>query len=72
MTSIQVLFFIEPYILSELREGNFNLITATEVIEHTVDTADFLKRLAIRLATGGILLITAELYDANRYPDPSI
>lgn len=63
--------FAEPYILPTWPEGNFHLITATEVIEHTIETADFLKDLGDRLSPKGILLITTELHDPARLPDPS-
>ena len=39
-------------------EGEFDLITAMEVIEHTADPQMFLKSLSQRLASGGLLLLS--------------
>ena len=38
--------------------GNFDLITAMEVIEHTADPQQFLHDLARRLAPGGLLILS--------------
>jgi len=39
-------------------EGQFDLITSLEVIEHVAEPAAFLKALARRLAPGGLLIIS--------------
>jgi 2-polyprenyl-6-hydroxyphenyl methylase/3-demethylubiquinone-9 3-methyltransferase len=39
-------------------EGEFDLITCMEVIEHVADPASFVKALAKRLATGGLLVMS--------------
>jgi 2-polyprenyl-6-hydroxyphenyl methylase / 3-demethylubiquinone-9 3-methyltransferase len=43
--------------LTEL-EGQFDLITCMEVIEHVADPAAFVKALATRLAPGGLLILS--------------
>jgi 2-polyprenyl-6-hydroxyphenyl methylase / 3-demethylubiquinone-9 3-methyltransferase len=42
----------------EYLEGQFDLITAMEVIEHTADPQAFLHSLSRRLAPGGLLLLS--------------
>ena len=39
-------------------EGQFDLITAMEVVEHVADPAAFVKALAQRLAPGGLLIMS--------------
>ena len=39
-------------------DGQFDLITAMEVIEHVAEPADFVKALARRLAPGGLLILS--------------
>ena len=39
-------------------EGRFDLITAMEVIEHVASPAQFLRDLAVRLAPGGLLILS--------------
>jgi len=42
----------------ETLEGEFDLITAMEVIEHTADAQQFLHDMAKRLAPGGLLMLS--------------
>lgn len=39
-------------------EGEFDLVTAMEVVEHVADPAAFVKALAARLAPGGLLIMS--------------
>jgi SAM-dependent methyltransferase len=62
--------FAEAFCGKELPSGRFALVTATEVIEHTPDPLAVLRRLRDLLAPRGLLLLTTELYDHARHPDP--
>jgi len=42
----------------EAVEGNFDLVTAMEVIEHVADPQEFVDCLATRLAEGGLLILS--------------
>lgn len=42
----------------EQLDGQFDLVTSMEVIEHVADPGDFLKALAARLAPGGLLVLS--------------
>ena len=55
----------------ELPEGPFDLITAVEVFEHLLDPIEVLTSLRQRLAPRGVVLISTELYQRYRFPDPS-
>lgn len=54
-----------------LPDGPFDLITAIEVMEHLLDPVDVLRALKERLAPSGIILVSTELYQRKRWPDPS-
>jgi SAM-dependent methyltransferase len=62
--------FAEAFCLKELPTGRFDLVTAIEVIEHTIDPVSVLQRLRERLSVGGLLVMSTELYDRTRHPDP--
>ncbi|MEI9935670.1 MAG: class I SAM-dependent methyltransferase [Pseudomonadota bacterium] len=55
----------------QLPNGPFDLISAIEVIEHLLDPIDVLRAFQSRLAPSGLVLISTELYQRERWPDPS-
>ncbi|NTW86989.1 MAG: class I SAM-dependent methyltransferase [Holophagaceae bacterium] len=57
--------FAEDRISETLPDTRFAVITAIEVLEHTLDPVPFLRRLRDRLAPDGFLAISTELYDAG-------
>lgn len=57
--------FAEDRVQTTLPEGPFSLITAIEVMEHTLDPVDILKSLRERLAPTGILALSTELFDGR-------
>lgn len=59
--------FAEDRIQTTLPDGPFALITAIEVIEHTQDPVGFLKSLHSRLAPGGFLMLSTEIYDSSTH-----
>lgn len=59
----------EEFIVPQWPEGAFGLVCATEVIEHTENPRDFVAGLARRLLPGGVLLLTTELYEPERWVD---
>lgn len=61
--------FAENYIVPEWPDGTFDLITATEVLEHTVAPVEFIERLSARLKPNGVLLLTTELVGARTTKD---
>lgn len=54
--------FAEDRIATVLPEGPFSLITAIEVIEHTLDPVPFLQSLRSRLANDGLVVVSTELF----------
>lgn len=59
--------FGEDRITNRLPSGPFELITAIEVLEHTLDPLDTLQALGDRLAPKGVLVLSTELYDARTH-----
>ena len=55
----------------EMPTSQFDLISAVEVIEHVTNPVEVLASLRERLAPSGLLLITTELFERRRLPDPS-
>ncbi len=51
------------------REKTYNIITATEVFEHTIDPQAVMQHLASRLAPGGLLAITTHFHPIESF-DP--
>jgi 2-polyprenyl-3-methyl-5-hydroxy-6-metoxy-1,4-benzoquinol methylase len=49
----------------------FDAVVLTEVIEHVVDHAEFVRHIRECLAPGGILIVTTPNYDFIRQPLPS-
>ena len=50
--------------VERLEDGNFDLVTSMEVIEHVTDPAAFVAALAARLAPGGLMILSTP----NRTP----
>ena len=64
--------FAEAYCSRELNgNGPFDLLVATEVLEHTDQPVAFLKQLKGLTRHDGILLVSTELYDPRTRPDPT-
>lgn len=55
----------EDRISRETPDGSFDLITAIEVLEHTLDPVTTLRQLGERLGPEGLLLVTTELFDES-------
>jgi SAM-dependent methyltransferase len=54
-----------------LPDGPFDLITAVEVAEHLTNPVEVLTNLRERLAPNGVVMLSTELYQRERWPDPS-
>lgn len=59
--------FAEDRVRTDFPEGRFDLITAVEVIEHTLDPVTTLTRLRECLEPRGLLLMSTMLYDAPQH-----
>lgn len=57
----------EDRIHPDLPEGPFDLVTAIEVLEHTLDPVPTLQRLKDRLQPKGLLVVSTELYDEAQH-----
>jgi SAM-dependent methyltransferase len=62
--------YAEERVSAEWPAGGFDLVTAIEVIEHTLDPVATLSELRSRLAPRGLLVLTTELFDERLHgPD---
>ena len=59
--------FARERVLDALPGGPFALITAIEVLEHTLDPVGTLRTLGERLDPGGLMLISTEFYREDRH-----
>lgn len=59
--------FAEERVLQEIPAGPFELVTAIEVIEHTLDPVPTLKRMKNLLASNGVLALSTEFFDEARH-----
>jgi 2-polyprenyl-3-methyl-5-hydroxy-6-metoxy-1,4-benzoquinol methylase len=55
----------------ELPNGQFDLVSAVEVIEHLTEPVQFLSTIRDLIVPDGVALITTELFDRRRISDPS-
>jgi SAM-dependent methyltransferase len=55
----------------QLPDGPFDLISSVEVLEHLLDPIAVLRTFQSRLAPSGIVLLSTELFQRERWPDPS-
>ena len=62
--------FAQMVCSNEMPNSQFDLISAVEVIEHMTNPVDVLTSFRERLAQSGLLLITTELFERKRFPDP--
>lgn len=62
--------FARERVLADLPRGPFGLVTAIEVIEHTLDPVPTLRQLGGVLEPDGLLLVSTEFYREDRHgPD---
>lgn len=54
-----------------LPEGLFDLITAIEVAEHLTNPIEVFTTLREKLSPSGLVVVSTELYERHRCPDPS-
>ncbi len=64
-------FFAEEFCSRELRPGPFDLVIATEVLEHTTDPVPFLEKLKGLALPHGLILLSTELFDPTEQQDLS-
>jgi len=61
--------FAETFLSRDWPAGVFDLVVASEVLEHSLDPAGFVRRAAASLAARGVLLLTTELLDEEAERD---